>query len=83
MSRSWAWDDRRDEFGRDHGERPALSLGVLQIVQDSINLAHLGRLYYYRAVESEKLCPTGSHVSTEDEWGALIEEFGGDVSWLR
>lgn len=50
----------------------------LQVVQDSTNLARFGRLYNHRAVESEKLCPTGWHVSTKEEWAAMIEEFGGD-----
>ena len=44
-----------------------------KVAQDSISLAHFGRLCNYRSVEYEKLCPTGWHVRTEDEWDALIE----------
>lgn len=61
-----------------HMDSLQLIMDSVQVVQDSTNLARFGRLYNYRAVESEKLCPTGWHVSTKSEWTALIEEFAGD-----
>jgi uncharacterized protein (TIGR02145 family) len=37
-----------------------------------------GALYNRYAVESEKLCPTGWHVPTDDEWITLTDYLGGD-----
>jgi uncharacterized protein (TIGR02145 family) len=36
-----------------------------------------GALYNAYAVNTKKLCPTGWHVPTADEWGALITYLGG------
>nr|WP_321354722.1 FISUMP domain-containing protein [uncultured Draconibacterium sp.] len=35
---------------------------------DSLNAEHNGALYNWYAVATEKLCPVGWHVPTEDEW---------------
>ena len=37
----------------------------------STNDASYGKLYNWRAVETEKLCPTGWHVPTDAEWFLL------------
>lgn len=37
-----------------------------------------GGLYNWYAVETEKLCPTGWHVPSDDEWETLSEYLGGE-----
>lgn len=37
-----------------------------------------GALYNWYAVNSGKLCPTGWHVPTDDEWQQLVDYAGGD-----
>ena len=37
-----------------------------------------GALYNWFAVETGKLCPSGWHVPTDDEWTALIDYLGGE-----
>lgn len=37
-----------------------------------------GKLYNYYAVETNKLCPAGWHVPSQDEWIVLKEYLGGD-----
>lgn len=37
-----------------------------------------GALYNWYVVETGKLCPTGWHVPTNDEWTELIDYLGGD-----
>lgn len=44
---------------------------------DSLNRESYGALYNWHAVESEKLCPDGWHVPSDEEWIALESEFGG------
>ena len=41
------------------------------------NLIPYGYLYNGYAVEDERLCPTGWHVSTVEEWERLMDLFGG------
>ena len=36
-----------------------------------------GALYNYFAVNTNKLCPIGWHVSSDDEWGAMVTLFEG------
>ena len=38
---------------------------------DEENIENYGMLYNYYAVESGKLCPTGWHVATDEEWKQL------------
>ena len=38
-----------------------------------------GALYNWYAVNSEKLCPIGWHVTTDDEWNSIIESLGGST----
>jgi uncharacterized protein (TIGR02145 family) len=38
--------------------------------------ANYGALYTWYAVQSDKLCPSGWHVPSPDEWGILIEHLG-------
>jgi len=45
---------------------------------DVDTIATFGRLYNYYAVSTHKLCPTGWHVSTEDDWTILIDYLGGE-----
>lgn len=35
-------------------------------------------LYNWEAVNTGKLCPTGWHVATDDEWTELVKDFGGN-----
>ena len=37
-----------------------------------------GALYNWYAVNTEKLCPSGWHVSTDEEWTQLTEYLGGE-----
>jgi uncharacterized protein (TIGR02145 family) len=37
-----------------------------------------GKLYNWYAVETDKLCPTGWHVPTNEEWTTLSEFLGGE-----
>jgi uncharacterized protein (TIGR02145 family) len=37
-----------------------------------------GTLYNWYAVNTDKLCPTGWHVPTKDEWGTLTTYLGGE-----
>ena len=41
------------------------------------NSDNLGKLYNFYAVNTQKLCPTGWHVPTFNEWGVLIDYLGG------
>lgn len=43
---------------------------------DPANLTTYGRLYNYYAVQSNKLCPTGWHVSSHADWDALMAAYG-------
>lgn len=36
-----------------------------------------GGLYNYYAVNTEKLCPIGSHIPSQDEWNELFNSLGG------
>jgi uncharacterized protein (TIGR02145 family) len=47
---------------------------------DKTNSDTYGRLYNWYAINSEKLCPTGSHVSTYTEWATIILSLGGDTT---
>ena len=44
---------------------------------DSINTEDFGALYNYYAVETEKLCPEGWHVPTDEEWIELETSLEG------
>jgi uncharacterized protein (TIGR02145 family) len=39
-----------------------------------------GVLYNGYAVNTDKLCPAGWHISRDDEWNTLIQESGGDAA---
>ena len=39
-----------------------------------------GAFYNWYAVESEKLCPSGWHVATDDDWQTLISHIGGSAN---
>lgn len=39
-----------------------------------------GALYNWHAVNSGKLCPTGWHVPSDEEWTTLVNRFGGMTS---
>ena len=41
------------------------------------NSGNFGKLYNFYAVNTQKLCPTGWHVPTFNEWGVLIDYLGG------
>jgi len=44
------------------------------------NVATYGRLYNWYAVnDSRKICPTGWHVPSNEEWNTLIATLGGDA----
>jgi len=62
-------------FWRDQGLH---SLAMCWYNNDSItNRSTFGGLYNYYAVETGLLCPTGWHVSSEDDWNTLVEFIGG------
>lgn len=44
---------------------------------DSLHAEEFGALYNYFSVESDKLCPEGWHVPTDEEWIALASSLGG------
>lgn len=47
---------------------------------DSIeNKATYGALYNWYAVNSGRLCPTGWHVPTDEEWTSLTDYYGGEL----
>ncbi|MBP7102434.1 MAG: fibrobacter succinogenes major paralogous domain-containing protein [Bacteroidales bacterium] len=46
---------------------------------DPSKVATYGRLYNWHAVNTGKLCPTGWHVPTSEEWNELSEYLGGYV----
>jgi len=61
-----------------HGElnRPAYSW----YNDDSKSYKDLhGALYNWWAVKTNKLCPTGWHVPTDEEWSILVNFLGGDT----
>jgi uncharacterized protein (TIGR02145 family) len=39
-----------------------------------------GALYNWYAVKTDKLCPTGWHVPSNDEWNTLITYLGGEIA---
>ena len=43
---------------------------------DPSNVATYGRLYNWHAVNTGKLCPTGWHVPTDEEWWTLADYLG-------
>jgi uncharacterized protein (TIGR02145 family) len=45
---------------------------------ETTNLTDYGRLYNWYAVNTGKLCPTGWHVPTDDEWSVLTDYLGGE-----
>ena len=45
---------------------------------DTANGTTYGALYNYNAVSSEKICPVGWHVPTQEEWTALANTLGGN-----
>ena len=44
-----------------------------------LNGSTYGKLYNFYVVETDKVCPTGWHVPTNDEWMVLINYLGGDT----
>ncbi len=49
---------------------------VYENVESNVSL--YGRLYtWYAATDSRNVCPSGWHVSTDSDWSALIDLFGG------
>jgi uncharacterized protein (TIGR02145 family) len=47
---------------------------------DVANKAAYGALYNWYVVNTGKLCPTGWHVPSNDEWETLINNLGGDTA---
>jgi len=47
-------------------------------VNDESNGNTYGRLYNWYAIETGKLCPTGWHVPSDEEWTELANHLGGD-----
>lgn len=48
---------------------------------DESNVDIYGRLYtWYTVTDRRKICPTGWHVPTEDEWVSLFEYLGGALA---
>lgn len=45
---------------------------------EATNLAAYGRLYNWYAVNTGKLCPSGWHVPTDDDWTTLTTALGGE-----
>jgi uncharacterized protein (TIGR02145 family) len=45
---------------------------------DASNKTSYGALYNWYAVNNSKLCPSGWHVPSKDEWNTLISNLGGD-----
>lgn len=50
---------------------------------DTANKSIYGALYNWHAVNTRKLCPSGWHVPTEDEWKILAESVNGDGGSLK
>ncbi len=46
---------------------------------EATNKATYGALYNWYTVETEKLCPVGWHIPSEDEWITLLEYVGGEI----
>ncbi|MDZ7633121.1 MAG: fibrobacter succinogenes major paralogous domain-containing protein [Bacteroidales bacterium] len=46
---------------------------------ETSNKSTYGALYNWYAVTTGKLCPTGWHVPTDDEWTTLITQLGGEA----
>jgi uncharacterized protein (TIGR02145 family) len=46
---------------------------------DTVFKKMFGALYNGYAVNSEKLCPKGWHISSDSEWAALVEFMGGET----
>jgi uncharacterized protein (TIGR02145 family) len=46
---------------------------------DTIYKNLVGALYNGYAVNTEKLCPKGWHISTDSEWSVLIDHLGGET----
>jgi uncharacterized protein (TIGR02145 family) len=44
---------------------------------DLANKEDYGAIYFYQTVNSGKLCPSGWHVPSKDEWQVLIDYLGG------
>ena len=44
------------------------------------NVATYGRLYNWYALNTAKLCPTGWHLPSDDEWAILSTTLGGDIT---
>lgn len=44
---------------------------------DNVNKTHYGYLYNWYAVNTNKLCPKGWHVPSEDDWKELTDSLGG------
>jgi uncharacterized protein (TIGR02145 family) len=45
---------------------------------ETANKSSYGGLYNWYAVNTNKLCPKGWHVPTDEEWTALITQLGGE-----
>jgi uncharacterized protein (TIGR02145 family) len=44
---------------------------------ESMNRKSFGALYNWYSVDTQKLCPSGWHVPSDEEWATLIEFLGG------
>lgn len=57
-----------------------LSSGAYSIYDnDGVNDVY-GKLYnYFAVIDSRRLCPTGTHVPTVEEWRKLVEYIGGET----
>lgn len=46
---------------------------------DSAQYAPLGTIYNWHVVNTQKLCPTGWHVPSKQEWTTLVDYLGGSA----
>lgn len=48
---------------------------------NSSNVGTYGRLYnWYAVIDSRKICPTGWHVPSNEEWNTLVTTLGGEAT---
>ena len=63
----------------DNSEWAALTMGAYCDYNNTLsNSTTYGRLYNWYAVNTGKLCPTGWHIPTRDEWTTLTTYLGGE-----
>ncbi len=76
-------DDAVIPGGLDNAAWSSTTEGAMTIydedgANEATNLETYGRLYNWYAVNTGKLCPSGWHVPSDEEWTALTNHFGGE-----